>query len=72
MKVTVPLLLSINAVVTFQKFSRDPIPPDMFRIPPEYTKVSLREDPPPAASSSSSKGGGGKKKALGKKGGGKS
>jgi hypothetical protein len=46
-KVTVPLLLSINAIVTFQKFSRDPAAPALFDVPAEYRKVSLK--PPPKA-----------------------
>ena len=35
-QVTVPLVLSVNAVVTFKKFSRDPVPQSFFDVPPEY------------------------------------
>jgi hypothetical protein len=52
-KVTIPLLLSINAVVTFQKFSRDAAPAALFDVPSEYRRVSLK---PPKEKASVKKG----------------
>ena len=35
-KATVPLMLGVQAVVTFEKFSRDAVAEPHFDIPPEY------------------------------------
>jgi hypothetical protein len=39
----VPLLLGVHAVVTFQRFNRDPVPLSVFEVPADYDWLGERD-----------------------------